>query len=389
MTNCPPQVMANLLAATRYVKVQGEGHDYAPTYVCRNSAYYVKVTTTGSDSVILKTIEIIDDPSMPGASSEFHFADGSRMLTVNQTMKRDQPYAYQILFQPSVVQNNKAQVRYTYDTARNQGIAPWQELDALTGPAALEHQTVTAAKNDATSEHYMATSGDNFEVPIRFKQVLPAMADAHQLQFDFTFRRDLFHFNQTLDANGYKVVNVSTPVINGDLETRTITIQPTSSATFGGADELLRVSMRLMVARDTNSDFLISNAMYTDSKGSDICYIIHTELPGAFTPVDLCGNDIMRRFMQTGLLTYGIREVGPNPATNAVNVTLDVRKDKTPISIELYDALGHRVYATSSVMSTGIRTTAIDVTTLSSGEYTVRVASANGLVQSQKLVIQK
>lgn len=389
MTNCPPVVTANLVAATRYVKVQGEGHDYTPTYVCRNSSYDVKVTSTGSDSVTLKTVEIIDDPSMPGASNEFHFADGSRMLTVNQTLKRDQPYAYQILFEPSVVQNNKAQVRYTYDTARNQGIAPWQEVDALTAPAVLEHQTVTAAKNDATSEHYMATSGDNFEVPIRFTQVLPAMADARQLQFDFTFRRDLFHFNQTLDANGYKVVNISTPIINGNLETRTITIQPTSSATFAGADELLRVSMRLMVARDTNSDFIVSNAMYTDSKGTDICYIIHNELPGAFTPVDLCGNDIMRRFMETGMLTYGIREVGPNPATKAVNVTLDVKKDKTPISIELYDALGHRVYATSAVMPSGIRTTAIDVTTLSSGEYTVRVASANGLVQSQKLVIQK
>jgi hypothetical protein len=340
--------------------------------------------------VLLKTIEIIDDPSMPGASNEFHFADGTRTLVVNQKMDRDFVYTYPIQFEPSIVQNSKAQVRFTYDTARNAGIAPWQETDQLIGPAALEHETVTAAKNDADpNEHYMVRSADVFEVPIRFTQSLPAMADAHQLQFDFTFRRDLFHFNQTLDGNGYKVTNVSAPIINNDLETRTITVIPAAGGTFSAADELLRVSMQLMVARDTNSTFDISNAMYTDSKGNDICYIIHQELPGAFTPIDLCGNDIIRRYEQTGLLTYGIRELGPNPATKSVNVTLDVKKDKTPISIELYDQLGHRVFATSAVMSKGIVTTNVDLTNLTSGEYTVRVASANGLVQSKKLVIQK
>jgi hypothetical protein len=388
-TNCDPDALIALLAATRYVKVQGEGHEYAPTYVCRNNAYDVKVTSSGSDPVILKTIEIVDDPSMPGASTEFHFTDGTRTLNVNQTLTRDQPYPYQIVFEPTAVQNSKALVRYTYDTARNQGIAPWQEVDNITGPAALEHQTVTAAKNDATTEHFMATSGETFEVPVRFKEVLPGMADAHQLQFDFTFRRDLFHYNQTLAAAGYTIVNVSNGTVSGSLETRTITIQPTSSTTFGNADELLRVSMQLMVARDTNSDFIISNALYTDSKGNDICYIIHNELPGAFTPIDLCGNDIMRRFLESGVLTYGIREVGPNPATSTVNVTLDVRKDKSPISIEVYNALGNRVYSNTSVMSTGIHTSTVDVSSLSSGEYTVRIASASGQVQSKKLVIQK
>jgi PKD repeat protein len=93
-------------------------------------------------------------------------------------------------------------------------------------------------------------------------------------------------------------------------------------------------------------------------------------------------------------VTVGINEVAtssnltifPNPANETVNVSFEQNTNDL-IQIELIDATG-RVIAQESSLEIGTNNVSFDVTTLSSGFYTVRLTNANGS-ENQKLMIQK
>ena len=93
-------------------------------------------------------------------------------------------------------------------------------------------------------------------------------------------------------------------------------------------------------------------------------------------------------------VTVGLNEMAsssnltifPNPANETVNVSFDQNTNDL-IQIELIDATG-RVIAQNQSIEIGTNNVSFDVTTLSSGFYTVRLSNANG-TENQKLMIQK
>lgn len=93
-------------------------------------------------------------------------------------------------------------------------------------------------------------------------------------------------------------------------------------------------------------------------------------------------------------VTVGLNEVAsssnltifPNPANETVNVSFEQNTNDL-IQIELIDATG-RVIAQNQSIEIGTNNVSFDVTTLSSGFYTVRLTNANGS-ENQKLMIQK
>jgi PKD repeat protein len=76
----------------------------------------------------------------------------------------------------------------------------------------------------------------------------------------------------------------------------------------------------------------------------------------------------------------------PNPANETVNVSFDQNTNDL-IQIELIDATG-RIIAQNQSIEIGTNNVSFNVTTLSSGFYTVRLTNANG-TENQKLMIQK
>lgn len=93
-------------------------------------------------------------------------------------------------------------------------------------------------------------------------------------------------------------------------------------------------------------------------------------------------------------VTVGLNEIAPssnltifpNPANETVNVSFDQNTNDL-IQIELIDATG-RVIAQNQSIEIGTNNVSFDVTTLSSGFYTVRLTNTNG-TENQKLMIQK
>ncbi len=93
-------------------------------------------------------------------------------------------------------------------------------------------------------------------------------------------------------------------------------------------------------------------------------------------------------------VTVGLNEMAsssnltifPNPANETVNVSFDQNTNDL-IQIELIDATG-RIIAQNQSIEIGTNNVSFNVTTLSSGFYTVRLTNANG-TENQKLMIQK
>lgn len=80
-------------------------------------------------------------------------------------------------------------------------------------------------------------------------------------------------------------------------------------------------------------------------------------------------------------------QVGPNPATDVLNVRMSVRKDLPNARIELNNAIGQTVYSEYLDLILGTNFTSVDVSALSNGIYSLSVVSREGIVMKEKFIV--
>src|SRR5258708_28611737 len=95
-----------------------------------------------------------------------------------------------------------------------------------------------------------------------------------------------------------------------------------------------------------------------------------------FNYLNLCGDHSIRNSMLGKPIGLTIR---PNPAQDEIKVDISYT-EKQEVMIEIFDALGQKVFSDSYSMSSGTSTTPIDTRNLSIGVYLLRLHSASGSV---------
>ena len=389
MTNCPPPATIMLIMGTSFVEVAGTGHAFAPTYICLNAVDSVSASSSGSRTVMLDSVQIVDDPANPGGSGQFQFASGGRLLTPNDTLNAMDTVYFPVIYVPTMKQAVSAQVVFTYDTLNGDTPSPWTVTKPLSGVGLQEHETLSVQNQNPGP--YIAQTGTTFEVPVRLTEDITTQADVHTITFDFSYRRDLFNLPSggAVAEAGYQIVQQSVTDV-GDTETVHITVARAASAAFDSAADIVHIPLELVVSRDTNSDFIVSNVRFQNSHSNDICYVLHDTIPGTFTPQDLCGNETIRKYLQSDQMSFSIRDVRPNPATNSIEVELSVVKNDIPMTIELYNMLGQnaRTFMQDLSMPSGARSMDLDLSGLPGGTYSLRVTTP-GQTSSHMLLIQR
>ena len=392
LTHCP-LATGIVTMSTAFVSVQATGKDYGVYYICQNKLDSVMAVSKGSRDVNLLGVTIVDAAGAAGESNEFQFAGGTRTLAPNVLLKRNQAYYAGIQYIPTMKKSVSAWVVFTFDTVGDiSGVGKWNDTVLITGTGLQEHQTVSLA--NPVAGPYIAQTGSAFSVPIQLTESISPNADVHAVTMDITYRRDLFQLASTSTpvsaTAGYQVVSASvSDNAAAGTETVTVTLAPSSGGSFSSSAVIGNLNLQLMVARDTNSVFAINNVSLTDSRGVVVCWVLHDTLPGAFTPMALCGDALLRRFMTTGELAFSIGEVRPNPATTSVHVDMNVRKDGMPMTIELYNVLGQKVrtFTTEQFMHAGARQMDLDLTGIAAGSYSLRVTTPE-TTKSAMLLIQ-
>ena len=96
-----------------------------------------------------------------------------------------------------------------------------------------------------------------------------------------------------------------------------------------------------------------------------------------------CADSLILAAMNDSLPFY-IESIQPNPASDNITISL-LRQSSSPISYELFNALGQSVLAEPDVRSTSLQ---LNVSGMPSGLYFIRL-SGDGYVQSRQVVVQR
>jgi hypothetical protein len=80
--------------------------------------------------------------------------------------------------------------------------------------------------------------------------------------------------------------------------------------------------------------------------------------------------------------------VYPNPASDVLNVNLKLTSSANPIA-QIYNFSGQLVYSENFGLSKGENQIKLNVSTLTTGMYTLRIISPEGIIISQKIMIMK
>ncbi|MEP7233845.1 MAG: T9SS type A sorting domain-containing protein, partial [Ignavibacteriota bacterium] len=94
-----------------------------------------------------------------------------------------------------------------------------------------------------------------------------------------------------------------------------------------------------------------------------------------FSEIYICGDSILSHFMSTGKV-IAITSIHPNPSQDEIEVDLESAAN-SETSIEIFDALGVKVYSEKRIMKTGKNSIHLDTKSLSSGAYILRAAGAS------------
>ena len=306
--------------STSNIRAYAQGTNVTPTYICMNSEDSVSARADAlSVPVKVVSAQIIDDPMHPGEGVDFEFSSSnSNMLTIDSTLAPGAEKRFGLLYTPNLKQGDTAEVVFTFDTASNPGIAPWRDTVIITGMGLQEHTTISV--QNAQPGPYIAATKSDFQVPIQMTQPIAGGADIHSIQMDITFKRDIFQpLNPpVVAAAGYKVTNAVVDQ-SSDPAVLHVTLASTNGQPIDSAAVLGNIQFQVMVAKDTTTSFVVSNVSFQNSADQSVCYVLHDTVPATFVPQEYCSNGMLRGFMATGVLTYGIQDVHPNPATNSVH----------------------------------------------------------------------
>jgi hypothetical protein len=355
----------------------------------------VSTTAIGQGyKLVLDSVTIVSDPAFPNETADFAFdSTGTQILKMSDVLQNGDVRTYKIRYTPTTTGNKHARIIYSYHRQDDPTITAAVDT-TIVGTGLTEHTTLSAAKDPANpSDRFNAKTSLNIDVPIQMTAPIASTAQIDHIVFDLSFTQDQFNPGTGINnpwlvgANGYNVTYTESNA--GGITTLHVTaVAPAGGVT--SATKIADLNLQVALARTKGSNFVISNAgFYTANSPDTVCYVGHDSIPGVFDPTDVCGDSTMRQYMITDKLRFTMDNVRPNPAQSSVTIGLNVADNATPISVEMFNAVGEKVRTfEGQTLSTGRQDMNLDLTGLPQGPYTVRV-STPGQMGSQMVLIQR
>jgi hypothetical protein len=380
-TSCPPEITIPLTIAGYFPTAQGTGYAAPLTFVCKDNSGEIEFRN-GVVPVRLDRVEIVDIPGSTYAD-QYQFANGTRTLIVNKMVDGNGVERFPVTFKPTVTNGVGAPARVLYywshPTSGMTGIAE----NSLNGTATVLANTLSVAKNTA-NEAYSAQTMDRFAIDVKMLDDIIAQGNIKKIKFGVSFRQDLFRFLTFDAAGGLSATKTDPPASNDQNDIVWIEV----SGDLTTQDVLGTLQFQLLVARDIESPFEIITPVAYAADGSEACYMSVANINAAFTPQDLCGDKVLREYLNDRLPTSLI-EMSPNPAADQIKLTYDVGANDLPVTIEVFDVLGQSVQTVMNAKphQLGRHFETIDASTLPSGTYTVRIVGG-GRVTSHQVKVE-
>jgi hypothetical protein len=381
------QAPARITAVTNMYVAQGA--DYATVFTCKDrtlDGMFANFSTT--ENITITDIQIVNENGWNDAG-DFELATTFTPVTLAPNQDIQVP----VEFTPTATGPRNAALKFFFTL---EGVAK-DTIVLLTGIGDVVPQVLGAGDLDATDgiKEYRASIGNVVTVPILAKQSFANRnANVRGYRFDVTFKRDAFGFNSDID--GPTNVAMTRQFVSHDpttdLETWRIMTVAVAGADINIDNYAAQIELEPRVTREdeTRSDILVSNAVWVDAAGNDICYIPTDYVPATYVFDPLCGDNALQAWLDeksSKEIAFGV--IAPNPVKRDGIVNYDV-KVESEISVVIYDVLGKEVLKVVDAQptKTGRHAAFFDASQLPEGTYYVKLTNGR-MVESKTLKIQK
>jgi hypothetical protein len=372
-----------------------EGHDYDVNYICNGSSATLTASTRGLYGAILDSVVIISDATHPDAD-QFTFAKSGGNSTgyLQQPVDSLNPAKFDIKFTPTRQGKLGAVLLYYWlDTSKGKHL-PILKTEYLAG-LGFKTENTLSLKNPVANEDYSTTTSQMLTIPVQLVSAFADTAKVFGAKFTVRYLRDQFRLP---DAGGVTeamagVTIVGTPQVQNDISDTKydlIPIEVRSTSPITQAGTLVNIKLQYMLAKDTTTEFQIKDLTFLGNNQASVCWVAADTIPAQFFGLNVCGDKTLRIFLRTGGKAISNIHVSPNPIRYEAQMNYDVEESGTPVTIEVFNALGQNVQTImeGQTHEKGRYTTTVDAMHLPSGMYTIRIVSP-GCEVAKSVMISK
>ena len=193
---------------------------------------------------------------------------------------------------------------------------------------------------------------------VKLKAPPNEVTDVRSISFDLNYNSDLL---------GY-LPNVSTAK---SADGKSFTISGSPSILLSADSTIAELDFSVYLTTSETTDLAFNNILLNSDPQFTECVAIPQAVGAEFNYLNLCGDPSIRGFMEGKPVQFSIH---PNPAQD--EITLDLISPATRhLTIEVWNALGARVYSGDQDVASGLNTIRIDMKSLAGGIYEMRVLS--------------
>jgi hypothetical protein len=386
--SCDTTVIFTVQGVSGNVNITGTGHDYGTIYICRNDSGITTASNLlSTKGAILDTIQIV------GADSgQFTFSDGSRLLAVNQSVAAGDSMNFTVKYTPTYNGAVNAQIVYIWtDTS----MSPPKDTiitRSLTGTGYQTTNTVSV-QNPNGGGAYTAATGASVTIPVQLIHPFDSIAGVYGMTFTVRYKDDLF-INPPSVSPINSVVKITSPIplltdLNG-YDALALSVSNQDGTPLTNLATFATITLQYVVAKDSTTPIEIEDLQFLDKTGASVCWVQPDTIPSEFAGTNLCGDYTIRIYMKTGAIPLSIDRIVPNPVTNVARIDYEVAAANTPITIEVFNALGQKVatIVKDETVAAGGYQAQFDASTLPSGMYMIRFGTP-GYEATKSILVNK
>jgi len=250
----------------------------------------------------------------------------------------------------------------------------WKDFDtviSLFGAGRIPKETVRFVPSSA---NYTSISGGYVDVSyMPNKNLSGRMLDS--ISFDLIYNGDLLHYRSASTSIPGATITAGPPVQTPFNASLPIMVKA-NNISLDSLQAIVQIQFEAMVTTATRTPITMTNLQLNGGDANYAnCVLSADTMNSSFTLSPSCGDSSLRGFLK-GVLPLKIISLRPNPAQDEIELDLQ-SVAKQDASVEIYDALGTKVFSDVRNLQQGTNSIWLETKTLSSGVYLVRLHSSS------------
>ena len=242
---------------------------------------------------------------------------------------------------------------------------------SLFGAGRIPKETVKFIPSSAT---YSASSGAEVDISYKPDKTLSGRG-LNKISFDLTYNGDLLNFIGPQNPNPLVMLTTGSATHSGSIETLPVTITG-NNIPLDSLQEIAGLRFEAMVTSTMQTPITMTNLKLNDGDPEYANCVLSADTSNSnFLLIAQCGDSTVSNLLN-GIPPLRIISIRPNPAQDELGIDLESR-EKQDAPIEIFDALGVKVFSDTRNISVGSNSIHLDTKGLSGGMYLVQVGNVS------------